>query len=191
MSHVDAIKKYYEDLGETLQKLDTKQINEAIDVVVDTYKKNGTVYICGNGGSAATASHFASDFNKGIGGMDKKIHFICLNDNIATLTAIANDIDYESVFSFQLINRLQKGDLLIAISGSGNSKNILSAVSYAKTSGNKVIGITGYNGGELYKLADYHMHVPVQDMQMTEDVHMTFVHMMMRIFYNTFAKGSK
>ena len=106
-----------------------------------------------------------------------------MNDNIATVMAIANDIGYEEVFRFQLQGNLEPGDILIAISGSGNSENIINAVEYAKQQGNQVIGLTGFDGGRLKKLSDISLHVPVMSMQVTEDIHMIFDHLMMSVFY--------
>ena len=124
------------------------------------------------------------DFGKGTCyDLDKKFHFICLNDNIPTIMAIANDDSYENIFAYQLKDRLTSNDILLAISGSGNSHNIIKAVDYAKQVGAKVIGMTGYNGGKLIKLADYRLHCPIDDMQITEDVHLIFNHMMMKIFW--------
>ena len=97
--------------------------------------------------------------------------------------AIANDIGYEEVFRFQLRGNLEPNDILVAISGSGNSKNVINAVEYAKEQGNKIIGLTGYSGGKLKKLADISLHVPVNSMQVTEDIHMVFDHLMMSMFY--------
>ena len=114
---------------------------------------------------------------------EKKFRFLCLNDNVPTVMAIANDIGYDEIFRFQLRGRLQPGDVVIGISGSGNSKNVLNAVEYAKECGNTVVGFTGFGGGKLRELADISLHVPVNSMQITEDVHMVFDHLMMSIFY--------
>ena len=134
---------------------------------------------------ASTASHMQNDFNKGISEyVEQKFNFYCLNDNVATMMAVANDISYEEIFRFQLKNRIKKDDIILCISGSGNSKNVLNAADYAKSCGAKVIGITGYSGGKLKDIADYSMHVAENDMQIVEDIHMTFDHMMMKIFYN-------
>lgn len=169
---------------ETMKKLDVETINAAMNLIWDTFEKEGNIYIFGNGGSASTASHFQNDFNKGISEYtEKKFRFNCLSDNISTLTAIANDISYEDVYSEQLKGRLKDNDIVIAISGSGNSKNIIRAVEYAKTQNICIIGITGYNGGVLKQLADISLHVPIDDMQITEDIHMMFDHMMMSVFY--------
>ena len=101
------------------------------------------------------------------------------------MMAIANDIGFEEVFRFQLKNRLEEGDIIIAISGSGNSQNVLNAVEYAKQQGNQVIGLTGYRGGRLRELADVSLHADVMSMQVTEDIHMIFDHLIMSIFYKT------
>ena len=181
----NAIKEYYEREINVINNLNLDEINGAMNAIYETYQNNGTIYVCGNGGSASTASHMQNDFNKGISEyIDKKFKFYCLNDNIATVMAIANDISYDEIFRFQLINKLNKNDLFIGISGSGNSKNVLNAAIYAQEQGVKVLGITGYNGGKLKEIADYKMHVNEDDMQIDEDIHMTFDHMMMKIFYN-------
>ena len=113
---------------------------------------------------------------------------ICLSDNTPIITAIANDISYDDVFYFQLKNKLKPDDLIMAISGSGNSKNVIKAVEYAREVGTKVVGITGYSGGKLRGLADYKMHVNIDDMQITEDVHMAFDHMMYRVLTDILTK---
>ncbi len=185
MDFKNAIKEYYEREIRVINNLNLDEINDAMNAIYDTYKNQGTIYICGNGGSASTASHFQNDFNKGISEyVENKFRFSCLNDNVATLMAVANDIGYEEVFRFQIRNKITNKDLFIGISGSGNSKNVLNAAEYAKEKGAKVIGITGYTGGKLKDMADYRMHVDECDMQIDEDLHMTFDHMMMKIFYN-------
>lgn len=167
-----------------LQELEIDQINEVLHVLENAFQTEKTIYIFGNGGSAATASHFQNDFNKGISEYTKKkFHFQCLNDNVATIMAIANDIGYDEVFRFQLSGKLKKGDVVVAISGSGNSENVLNAAEYAKEHQATVIGMTGYEGGRLKEICHYSLHVPVNSMQMTEDVHMIFDHLMMSIFY--------
>ena len=190
MSFKEAIQEYYNREIAVIQRLNLDDISEAMDAIYETYKKGGTIYVCGNGGSAATASHMQNDFNKGISEyVENKFNFYCLNDNVPTMMAIANDIGYEEVFVFQIRNKIKSDDLFIGISGSGNSKNVLNAVRYAKEKGAKVVGITGYSGGELKKIADYSMHVDENDMQIAEDIHMTFDHMMMKIFYNYLVNG--
>lgn len=179
---VDEIERYYRNEIKIINELDVYEIQKAVEAVIQTYEREGVIYIFGNGGSAATASHFANDFNKGISEhLEKKFHMICLCDNTATVMAIANDIGYDEVFRFQLENKLKKSDLVIGISGSGNSANVINAIEYAKKNGVQTVGISGYKGGKLRELADFHMHVPVEDMQITEDIHMTFDHMMYKV----------
>ncbi len=186
MDFTKQIEKYIELECSVLKKLDTNAVNEAMNMILKAYREEKNIYIFGNGGSSATASHFQNDFNKGISEhVEKKFHFICLNDNVATLMAIANDIGFEEVFRFQLENRLEEGDLVIAISGSGNSENVIRAAAYAKEQGIQVIGMCGYKGGRLKELSDVALHVDVESMQVTEDVHMIFDHMIMSIFYQT------
>lgn len=186
MDYTHAIENYISLEIDTLKKLDTQAINAAMNLIMEAYSDKKNIYIMGNGGSSATASHYQNDFNKGISEyVETKFRFVCLNDNIATLMAIANDIGFEEVFRFQLVNRLEPGDILIAISGSGNSRNIINAVEHAKSQGNKVIGLTGYTGGRLKELADISLHADVMSMQVTEDIHMIFDHLIMSIFYKT------
>lgn len=185
MDYKKDIKKYLDEEIEIIKNLDIDAINSAMNLLEKTREKGTTVYLIGNGGSAATASHMQNDFNKGISeGLDKKYNFCCLCDNFATVMAIANDDCYENVFYNQLLNRLKDGDVLIAISGSGNSKNIIKAVEYAKSKGNKVIGFTGYDGGKLKTLSDISLHVPLNNMQIAEDVHTIFNHTMMYVLCN-------
>ena len=184
MNYTNDIRDYLALEIEILKKLDVEQINAALNLLDETRQKKGRIYICGNGGSAATASHFQNDFNKGVSEyIDVPFRFHCLNDNVATLMAIANDIGYEEVFRFQLRNNLEENDVLVAISGSGNSHNVIRAVEYAKEHGCKIIGLTGFSGGKLKELSDISLHAPVNSMQVTEDIHMIYDHLMMSVFY--------
>lgn len=186
MDYREEIKDYIRLEIEILGKMDVEAINDALNLLHDTMQKEGNIYIFGNGGSSATASHFQNDFNKGISEHTvKKFRFQCLNDNVATLMAIANDISFDEVFRFQLTGRLKPDDIVIAISGSGNSRNVLNAVEYAKEQDCKVIGLTGYDGGKLKGSSDISLHVPVNSMQITEDLHMVLDHLMMAVFYKT------
>ena len=168
MDFKSAIKEYYEREIKVINNLNLEEINDAMNLIYETYKNDGTIYICGNGGSASTASHFQNDFNKGISEyVEKKFRFQCINDNVSTMLAISNDIGYEEVFRFQLKNKITPNDIFIGISGS-----------------------TGYSGGKLKEISDCKMHVDIMDMQITEDLHMTFDHMMMKIFYNYLVAGT-
>lgn len=185
-NYIEDIKAYIELEKEAIDKIDIEAINSAMNMIIEAYEGKHTIYIFGNGGSAATASHFQNDFNKGISEyVENKFRFQCLNDNMATIMAIANDIGFEEVFRFQLKNKLEKGDLIIAISGSGNSKNVLNAAEYAKEQGNKVIALTGFKGGKLKEISDVSLHADVMSMQVTEDIHMIFNHLIMGIFCKT------
>lgn len=181
-------REYLQLLQDTLAQLDLDALSRTMELLVQALEQDRTIYIFGNGGSAATASHFQNDFNKGISEYtNKKFRFNCLNDNVATLMAIANDISYEEVFRFQLRGRIRPGDLVMAISGSGNSPNVLRAVEYAREQGNTIIGLTGMDGGKLKALSDVSLHAPTMSMQVTEDVHMIFDHLMMAVLYKTLA----
>lgn len=186
MDYNNLINKYIEQEIETIKKMDINAVNDALNLLEASIKSDATIYVFGNGGSAATASHFQNDFNKGVSEhIDKKFQFLCLNDNVATIMAIANDIGYEEVFRFQLIGKIKSNDIIIAISGSGNSPNVINAVEYGKKQGCKVVGLTGYSGGRLKELSDISLHVPINSMQITEDVHMIFNHLMMSVFYKS------
>ena len=184
----EQIKSYLAYEKATLAALDIESINQALNVLEGAYERGSTVYIFGNGGSSATASHYQNDFNKGVSEtLEKKFDFRCLNDNIATVMAVANDIGFEEVFRYQLRGHLKAGDVVMAISGSGNSANVVLAAEYAKEQGNEVIGITGYNGGKLRKLCDVSLHAPINSMQVTEDIHMIFDHLMMSVMCKSLA----
>ncbi len=186
INYTEQIRDYLAKEIEILKKLDVNAINTALNLLLETMETGSTVYIFGNGGSSATASHFQNDFNKGVSEhTEKKFNFLCLNDNMATVMAVANDIGFEEVFRFQLRGHLKPGDVIVAISGSGNSRNVINAVEYAKAQGNRVIGLTGFSGGKLKKLADVSLHAPINSMQITEDIHMIFDHLMMSVFYES------
>lgn len=188
MDFIKEINDYYDREKAAMDKLDRKELNAAMNALLEAYEKGATVYVFGNGGSSATASHMVCDFNKGTCyDLDKKFKFVCLNDNIPVMMALANDTSFEDVFYYQLLDRIQKNDYVLAISGSGNSHNIIKAVTYAKGLGCKIIGMTGYDGGKLAKLSDYQLHVSADDMQITEDLHMGFDHMIMQIFWKYLA----
>jgi len=172
------IEGYFSRLKATLDRISRDELSAFMGALVDALERGADVFIMGNGGSAATASHFAADFNKGLSWRKaRRFRFLCLNDNVPTLTAYANDVGYEEVFVEQLRNRLSPGDLVIAISGSGNSRNVLKAIEWANANGGVTFGITGYDGGELKRIASRGVHVPIDDMQITEDLHMVLDHL--------------
>lgn len=182
------IKDYLALEIQVLRNLDVDAINAALNLLQEAFENNNTVFTFGNGGSSSTASHFQNDFNKGVSEhTEKKFNLLCLNDNISTMMAVANDIGFEEVFRFQLQGHTKPGDIVLAISGSGNSKNVINAVEYAKEQGCRVIGLTGFGGGKLKVLSDVSLHAPINSMQVTEDIHMIFDHLMMSIFYKKLA----
>ena len=183
MDYSKSINNYLQREIEVIEALDIDMINTAMNELEMAYQREGTIYICGNGGSASTASHYANDFNKGLSEyLAKKFRFVCLNDNVPTLMAVANDIGYEEVFRFPLLNKLKPEDLVIGISGSGNSKNVVNALTYAKECGVRTMGIVGYDGGKVLDIADVSLFVPIKNMQVAEDIHMMFDHLMMSVF---------
>lgn len=174
---------YLDQLKELLSVFPHAPFNEIADTLMSAYNSGKQIFIMGNGGSGSTASHFACDINKGCcSGLEKKFKVICLNDNVPTMLAYANDLSYDKIFVEQLKNFVHKGDVVIGISGSGNSENVIQAVSYAKEKGAGTIGLTGFDGGKLAQLVDISLVVDIRDMQKVEDVHMIIVHMLMQYF---------
>ncbi len=172
------IESYFTRLKNTIDHISRDELQNFLDLLLDALERGGQVFIMGNGGSHATASHFVADFNKGLSyGKARRFRFICLGDNTATLTAYANDVSYEDVFVEQLRNFLEPGDLVIGISGSGNSRNVIKAIEYANASGAVTLALTGYDGGSLKRTAQHGVHIPIADMQVTEDLHMVLDHM--------------
>jgi len=153
---------------------------EILDILKKSVIRKQKIFIGGNGGSAATASHYVCDFSKGANRNWEKeknrFKAIDLSSNIGYITAISNDLDYSEIFKQQLINLANKKDILVLISASGNSPNVVKAAQYAKNLEMIVIGITGFGGGKLKKIADYSAHIPVRSYEVCEDIHSIFGH---------------
>lgn len=180
MKEADYITQYIEMEKGMLEVVDKGEIQSVLDVMMETYQAGGTIYVFGNGGSATTASHMANDFNKGVSEyVERKFKICCLNDSVATMLSIANDISYEEIYRFQLRGKLQPEDLVIGFSGSGNSANVVHAVSYAKEQGVKTVGFCGFGGGKLKEIADYSFYVPLNNMKVVEDLHLMMNHLLM------------
>lgn len=166
------------EILDALADIDIEPITEAIDAISECREKGHRVYVCGNGGSHATALHFVCDMAKtpqGYMGVSSKA--VCLGANPSLLTAGANDGGYESVFGKELSSSgVQSGDVLVAISASGNSPNAIHACDVAKTYGATAISLTGFDGGELRKVADISIHVPCDHYGIVEDVHLVICH---------------
>lgn len=174
-------KAYLEKVRELLDTL-VEPSDRLIETLFEAFEEERTIFLVGNGGSAAAASHFGQDLAKGtLSSMraTRRFRVIPLTDNVGFITALANDEGYESIFEQQLRNLARRGDVLIAISGSGNSPNVLRAVEYARSIGMKSIGVTGFDGGKLRALADESVHVPIDDMGMTEALHGVIFHLVM------------
>lgn len=185
MKYKNEIEAYFSKLKRTIDLLSIEDISGLMEVLIKAKDDGRTIFIMGNGGSSATASHFVCDFNKGVSqNQSIKFKFICLNDNIPSLMAYANDISFEEIFVQQLKSFFQEGDVVIGISGSGNSANVLKAIKYANDNGGISVGMTGYNGGKLIGISQYNVNVPIDDMQITEDLHMVLDHCMMQILCN-------
>lgn len=182
MDYKKDIASYFNKLKLTIDRIAIDELDTLMNVLVAAKECGQIIFVMGNGGSAATASHYVCDFNKGISlNQEKKFKFICLNDNVPSMMAYANDMSFEDIFVEQLRNFLVEGNVVIGISGSGNSKNVLKAIEYANTTGAITVGLTGYDGGQLKKMVKYGVHIPINDMQITEDLHMVLDHCMMKI----------
>lgn len=174
---------YSEQLKKAVDKLDLDKIQKIAEVLYEAYKDNKQVFILGNGGSASTASHFACDLGKGTlqrvyDNKEKRFRAISLTDNVATIMALGNDLSYEDVFYQQLRNLVNKGDVIIGISGSGNSANVIKAIQYAKECGAKTIGFLGFKtGGKLKDLVDYEITIQDEHYGRIEDIHLMLGHL--------------
>jgi len=178
---IDFYSSYFADLKNTLDKIDLGILEKINTILYRALLEKKQVFTMGNGGSGSTASHFVCDLNKGVCyGQQNKFKAICLNDNIPTLLAYANDVSYTDIFSEPLKNLMQKGDIVIGFSGSGNSENIIKAIEYAKQNGGITVGFSGCGGGRLAEVAEYSLVVPIDDMQKSEDIHFVLCHLMMQ-----------
>src|SRR5947209_6792830 len=178
--------QYKAQLLTAIAAIDVEKVGRAIEILAQARNEGRRIFTCGNGGSASAASHFATDMVKGASfGREKRFRVIALTDSLPTLTAYSNDVSYECVFVEQLKNFAEPGDVLIAISGSGNSPNVLRAVEYAKSIGCRTIALSGRNGGQLGPLAQLNIQASNPHMGRIEDVHMIVMHMICYYFMDT------
>ena len=180
---VEFAQEYLDGLKKCLDTLSVEQVAEVIGCLEDAYREGRQVFIIGNGGSAATASHMACDLGKNILPKEgretaRRLRVVALTDNVPWITALANDLGYEYIFSEQLKNMVQEGDLVIAISGSGNSANIIEGGRVAKAVGAKVVGMLGFDGGQVKELIDDCVVVRSNSYGYIEDIHMMLGHLM-------------
>ncbi len=175
MNHIQS---YFVELQKILDNLSEEVIEQVLVILHEARNSNKQVFILGNGGSASTASHFVCDLGKNtrVPGIPN-FRVMGLTDNIALFSALANDEGYENVFAQQLANHLQPGDVVIGISTSGNSKNVVNAIQLANSGGAKTIGFTGFNSGEIGSMVDVNLHVPSQSIEHVEDVHLVLEHL--------------
>ena len=177
---------YKKNVGELVSKIDDEKLIKIINVLEKGRRNNKRIFICGNGGSATTANHFVCDIGKNaVKGDTGRIKIISLCDNLATITAYGNDFGYETIFEERLKNLMEDGDILIAISASGNSKNILNGVNYAKKRNGYVISMTGFDGGKLKGLSDININIDSDIIEQVEDVHLMLEHMIVYYYKNT------
>jgi len=176
-------KDYFKKLKKAIDNLDLLKIQKIIEILFEAYKNDKNIFIFGDGGSASTASHFACDLGKGTlqnvyDEKEKRFRVISLTDNIATITALGNDLSFKDIFSQQLANLLNEGDVVIGISAKGNSVNVIKAIQYAKKCKAKTIGFLGFKtGGKLAKLVDYEIIVQDEHYGRVEDIHLILEHL--------------
>jgi len=173
-------REYVRYLSTVLASIDAGEVAAFASVLLDARNRGAAVFFIGNGGSAATASHFANDLAIGTCTWDKPFRVMSLTDNVAVLTALANDFGYADVFVRQLRVMLQRGDVVVAISASGNSPNVLRAVEYANIQGATTVGLTGFDGGKLRPIVNVSVHVPTSQGEFgpVEDAHMVLDHLL-------------
>jgi D-sedoheptulose 7-phosphate isomerase len=184
------VSDYLGDLRAALDALDVEGVEKLIKLAAEARDSDRRVFVMGNGGSAATSSHIAVDLGKGASlGRRKRFRVMSLTDNVPWMTALGNDIGYDSIFVEQLRNFAEKGDLVIAISGSGNSPNVLRAVEYARSAGCRTVGLTGHPGGKLREAADFSIVAKSSHMGRIEDLHLIVGHVLCYFFMEEDMKG--
>jgi D-sedoheptulose 7-phosphate isomerase len=183
------VRQYLDDFGDLLKKVDPQDVQALMDAIFDAYRNERFVFLIGNGGSGSNASHMCEDLAKStLTDFDKqkRLKVLSLTDNTPAILAWANDTSYERIFVEQLKNYAHPGAVLIAISGSGNSPNILRAVEWANANGLKTFALCGYDGGKLKKLAQHALHVPSFNMGVVESVHLLISHYILDILRERF-----
>jgi D-sedoheptulose 7-phosphate isomerase len=174
---------YLQRMAHELNELDVESVRDWADLVFDAWLRERFVFVFGNGGSATTATHICEDLGKSslreedlLLGRKKRLKIMSLSDNVGWISALGNDLGYEHIFVQQLMNFAGPGDLVIAISGSGNSSNVLNAVDWANDNGLTTFALTGFDGGKLKRKAHHGLHVPLDDMGMVESIHLAVFH---------------
>jgi D-sedoheptulose 7-phosphate isomerase len=178
---IDQAESYFAQLSQVLGRLPYGTVDHIASRLLRAYNEKRTVFLFGNGGSAGLASHWACDLGKGTAVPGKRrFRVIALTDNIPTMTAWANDAKYDDIFAEQLRNFVEPGDVILAISGSGNSPNVINGLLVAREAEAFTIGLTGYRGGKMKSLCDICLIVPSDNMQFIEDLHLCISHCVFR-----------
>lgn len=189
MSTGFTVANYFAAHASLAKQLDTDGFQKGINMVRAAFDSGKKILTCGNGGSASTASHYITDWNKMVNlATGKKFRGLCLCDNVGLITAYGNDLSYADVFAGQVDAMMDEGDLLVAVSGSGNSPNVLKAIEAARRAGGNVLGVVGYDGGKMKSMCDHSVWVNSFDMQLCEDVHLMFGHMVMKTLCGSMIK---
>ena len=182
---MNVIQSYKKDLYRLIELLDEKEMENACQLLLNAYRENRQIFVAGNGGSAGTANHFSCDFGKNaVKSQTNRPRILSLSANIEVLTALGNDFSFADIFCEQLKNQMNDGDVILLISASGNSPNVVTAAEYVKRRGGKVIGLTGFSGGKLRELSDVSLHIPCESYEESEDLHMIIAHMIVCWFKN-------
>lgn len=179
MKNTEMLRKYKEELIQAVEKLSDRLFGQAADILLDAYREDRQIFLAGNGGSAGTANHFVADFGKNAIREEGKRRFrvISLCDNVEKLTGLGNDFCFEEVFRQQLINLARPGDVLIAISASGNSEDLVRACSYMREIGGRVITLSGFGGGKISRLSETAFVTSLTSYERIEDLHLIILHM--------------
>jgi D-sedoheptulose 7-phosphate isomerase len=187
-AHVD---DYVGRLHAALDDLGRDELTRLSETLLRAYRNDKQVFVIGNGGSSSTASHMAADLAKNtIGPNMRRFKIVTLSENAAIVTALANDLGYENIFYEQLVNVIRPGDVLIVVSASGNSPNVIKAIRYAQQQSAEVVGLLGFEGGEAARLADITIVVRSRDYGIVEDVHLTINHMLVEFFQQQLATSA-
>ena len=177
--------EYINQKNNLLHKIDFNELDKIINLLKKCFRNNKILYTCGNGGSSSLADHFTCDFIKQTNNQtDLKIKSISLTSNFSLISAIANDISYDKIFSFQIEKLCKKGDVLFLFSVSGNSPNLIEAIKAAKKIGLKTVSFTGFNGGKLSKISSYNINFPIANFGIAEDCHISIMHYLSQYLRN-------
>lgn len=176
---IQLLKDYQEELIQAIRQIDEAQFEKAVELLLDAYHNDRQVFITGNGGSAGTANHFVCDFGKNaVQGAKRRFRIHSLCDNVEVLTALGNDIAFDQIFAFQLGNQMRPGDVLMVVSASGNSPDLVAACDYARQQGNPIIALSGFGGGKICDGAAASLITDMRSYERIEDLHLILLHMM-------------